>query len=96
MNTSEAPRTRPPVRRELLIAGGALLVGLIVLPLMIYAAGQLTLGPYHNGGFGTLLKDFYQGLLQGSLAHWMVVLGPYLFLSAFRGLLHVSRRHLRA
>lgn len=92
-NTSEQ---RPRLRRELLIVGIALLAGLILLPLLIYAAGQLTLGPYQNGSLGALLKDFYSALIHGSTAAWGVVLGPYLMLSFLRAILLVSQRYLRA
>ncbi len=87
----------PRLRRELWIAGGALLTGLIVLPLLIYMAGQLTLGPYASGSgsLGAFIGDYYSGLVHGSGAVWWVVLGPYLFLALLRGVLLISRRYLR-
>jgi hypothetical protein len=87
----------PWLRRELWIAAGALLTGLVAMPLLIYLAGQLALGPYASGsgGLGRFLRDFYLGLLGGSPAVWWVVMGPYLFLGLLRGALRVSRRYLR-
>lgn len=90
------PAPHPRLRREAWIAGGAILAGLILLPLMIYLAGRLTLGAYATGGLGAFLKDFYLGLFKGTPSIWCVVVGPYLFLSFFRGVLLVSRRYLSA
>ena len=60
------------------------LLGLLVMPLAIWLAGLATLGPYANGGFWALLGDFLRGLAEGSLACWIVLAGPYLFITLFR------------
>ena len=90
-----AVRKYPWLPRETWIAGGALLVGLIPLPLLIYLAGQLTLGDYESGGLAAFLKDFYLGLLTASPTTWCAVLGPYVFLSFIRLVMLISRRYLR-
>lgn len=79
-------------RREALIAAAAVLLGLLVMPLAIWVAGLLTLGPYANGGFWALLADFLRGLVEGSLACWIVLAGPLLFISLFRLLRHALQR----
>ncbi|MEO6367906.1 MAG: hypothetical protein ABIP38_07935 [Steroidobacteraceae bacterium] len=68
-----------------------LLVALTVLPLAIWCAGKLFLGDYlrdplgaHTGGPFALLADYVAGILAGSPGHWVVLLGPYLLLMAFR------------
>jgi hypothetical protein len=88
-------RTLPPIRRELVTLGLMLIVALTVLPLAIWSAGQLFLGDYlrdppdpsgvtRTGGPLALLADFIGGILAGSPGHWLVLLGPWLLLLAFR------------
>lgn len=78
--------------REALIFMAAFLFGLVILPMLIYAAGQLALGPYAHGGASWLMSDFFAGLASGSLAFWTAALGPYVFLMMGRGLLRLIRR----
>ncbi|HVN46036.1 MAG TPA: hypothetical protein VMT66_12475 [Steroidobacteraceae bacterium] len=71
----------PRVRRELIIYGAALLVGLLAVPPLIWLAGNRVLGPYTHGqnlhgGPLALLQDFFTGLLHGSAVFWVVALGP--------------------
>jgi hypothetical protein len=95
-------RALPPVRRELATIGLMLLVALTVLPLAIWVAGKLFLGDYLRtppdpsgttltGGPLALLADFVGGVLAGSPGHWLVLLGPYMLLLAFRAARAVSR-----
>jgi Oxidoreductase family, NAD-binding Rossmann fold len=56
----------------------------LLMPLLVWVAGTVALGPYANGGFGALLGDFLRGLADGSLACWLVLAGPYLVLSLVR------------
>ncbi len=68
-------------RRELALLGALLLTGLIVMPFLIWFAGNRVLGGYvhaqnaHAGPFA-LLGDFLLGLLHGSAVFWAVALGP--------------------
>jgi hypothetical protein len=71
-------------RRELAIALAGLLLGALVMPLLVWAAGMLALGPYGNGGLGALFADFFRGLATGSSACWIVLAGPYLVISLVR------------
>ena len=61
----------PRLRRELLILAWALGTGLIVMPILIYVVGLLTLGPYASGGWWTLFADLYAGLFRGWWAAWL-------------------------
>lgn len=63
--------------REALVAGGALVLGLGIMPLLIELAGTSTLGPYEHGGMGQLYGSIFRTLPSGSPASWTVVLGPY-------------------
>jgi hypothetical protein len=65
----------------LIILGTAVLLGLVVVPLLIWVVGNRILGPYTHGsnlhaGPMALLGDFYEGLSKGWLSYWIVALGP--------------------
>lgn len=86
----------PPVERiprgparELLLAAAALAAGLLLLPLLVWGAGALVLGPY-RGGPARLWLDYLALLGRGSLAAWVLLLGPYALLLAFRLLRRVA------
>lgn len=49
-------------KRELIWLGVAVFAGLVVTPLLVYATGMLTLGPYSRGGAGRFLADFLRSL----------------------------------
>lgn len=86
----QAPHTQGLVR-EALLAGTCLLIGVLVMPCVIFAVGRLTLGAYEHGGVFALWRDFLLGLGAGSEAFWFVALTPYLLLwlvRAGRRLLH--------
>ncbi len=71
-------------RRELLAMALALASGLLVLPWLIWIAGQLVLGPYVGGGVLRFIGDFFVGLAHGELTFWSIVLGPPIFLALLR------------
>jgi hypothetical protein len=86
----------PRVRRELIIYGVALLCGLLVMPLLIWFAGNRVLGPYTHGqnlhaGPFALLGDFLLGLLHGSAVFWAVALGPAVLLLLLRVMIRLIR-----
>jgi hypothetical protein len=88
----DAPTYSPKLRRELRYALLGLGVGLVVLPLLIYAAGAATLGPY-DGGLQPFLRKLYGDLAHGSAAAFALVLGPYVFGQALRWVSRPLRRH---
>jgi hypothetical protein len=76
---------------EVMTLGLALLVGLLVMPALIYLAGRYTLGPYSHGtalepnsNLFTLFYDFYKGLFELRPSCWIVVIGPFVFLTFVR------------
>lgn len=75
---------------EAMTFGLALLVGLIVMPVLIYLAGKYTLGAYAHGttqethGVFSLFKDFFVGLFEPRPSCWIVLLGPFVFLCFVR------------
>ena len=76
--------SQPPLIFEAVTLGLALLVGLLVMPALIYLAGSYTLKEYANGGVFALYLDYLKGLVEPRLSFWIVLLGPFVFLSLFR------------
>jgi len=69
-----------------------LVLGVIVMPILIYAVGSARLGPYANGGLFALWRDYVVALGHLSLAFWLVALGPYAALWMLRGARYLLRR----
>jgi hypothetical protein len=88
--------TLPAVWRVLLLYGAALLFGVLIVPLLLWVAGNRILGPYTQGqnlhaGPMALLQDFLVGLGHGSAVFWGVALGPAVFLLLLRLLWRLVR-----
>lgn len=64
--------------------GLTLLVGLLVMPALIYLVGHYALREYANGGVFALYLDFFKGLFEPRQSCWIVVAGPFVLLSVFR------------
>jgi hypothetical protein len=71
---------------ELGMAALGLLIGLAVMPILIFQTGAATLGRYDGASLGRLYHTLFQGLGQASIASWTVFLGPYGLYVLFRGL----------
>ncbi len=74
----------PRFQFEALTLGLTVLVGLLVMPVFIYIAGYIALQPYAHGGLFMLYLDFFKGLLRFQSSYWIVLAGPFVFLSLFR------------
>lgn len=72
------------LNREARLLAGSLIFAAVALPLIIWVTGRALLGPYANGGMFAILGDFFTLLFSGSIAAWIVLLGPYVLLSALR------------
>lgn len=84
-------------QRELIVAGVGLAVGLLVMPFLIWGAGNRLLGPYAHGdnpnaGPWALLADYVVGLAHGSAVFWVVALGPLAIFTLIRLFLALLRR----
>jgi hypothetical protein len=80
---------------ELGVAVIGLLLGVALMPVLIYNAGVAALGRYDGASLGRLYSSLFEGLGQASIAAWVVVLGPYgvyLLLKALRGWWRASAR----
>lgn len=85
------------VRREILVAGLAVAVGLLAMPFLIWIGGNRVLGPYTHGdnpkaGPWALFSDYVVGLAHGSAVFWFVALGPLALLVLIRAFLALLRR----
>jgi len=75
---------------EAMTFGLAFLAGLLVMPALVYLAGRYTLGPYAHGtvqethGVFSLFADFFKGLVEPRPSCWIVLLGPFAFLTFVR------------
>jgi hypothetical protein len=69
--------------RELSLALLALAVGFAIMPILIFFAGSMALGRYDGASLTRIYDSLYQGLAAGSVASWIVVLGPYGFYLLF-------------
>src|ERR1700691_2575854 len=71
---------------ELGLGAVALVIGLGVMPILIFYAGAATLGRYEGASLGRLYHTLLVGLAQASIASWVVFLGPYGLYLLFKGL----------
>lgn len=74
------------LRAEVVALLASLVVGMTLVPPLIWLVGTRTLGPYTNGSPLALWRDDMSGLVHGSLPHWLVALGPYAALWCVRAL----------
>jgi hypothetical protein len=73
-----------PIGTEFIRLGIGVVVGVVIIPPLIWLAGHLVIGEYirdpitgATGGPLALWSDFLQALAQGSAAHWLTCAGPY-------------------
>ena len=71
---------------ELGLAAAGLVAGALLLPMLIYYVGVSALGRYEGASLGHVFQSLYAGLGQGSIASWVVVLGPYGLYLLFKAL----------
>ncbi|MGO9932386.1 MAG: hypothetical protein ACLPV8_11315 [Steroidobacteraceae bacterium] len=62
---------------ELGAAALGLLIGVALMPVLIFYTGAAILGRYEGASLGLLYSSLFAGLAQGSTASWVVLLGPY-------------------
>lgn len=62
---------------EVGLAALGLLIGVGLMPMLIFWAGTSVLGAYEGVSLGHLYQNLFSGLGSASIASWVVVLGPY-------------------
>jgi hypothetical protein len=75
-----------PWSAELGLAALGLLIGVGLMPILIFYAGAFALGRYEGASVGHLYHSLFVGLGQASIAAWAVLLGPYALYLLFKGL----------
>jgi hypothetical protein len=75
-----------PWAAELLVAGIGLLLGVALMPVLIFYAGVAALGRFDGASLGHLYSNLLEGLREASIASWVVFLGPYGLYLLFRAL----------
>jgi hypothetical protein len=71
---------------ELAAAGIGLILGLGVMPCLIFLAGSTLLGRYDGASLRSTYVTVFDGAAAGSVASWIVILGPYALYLLFRAL----------
>lgn len=66
-----------PWAAELVTAGVGLLLGVTLMPVLIFYAGVAALGRFDGASLGHLYSSLFEGLKEASIASWVVFLGPY-------------------
>jgi hypothetical protein len=75
-----------PWAAELFVAGIGLLLGVILMPVLIFYAGVAALGRFDGASLGNLYSSLFAGLREASIASWVVFLGPYGLYLLFKAL----------
>jgi hypothetical protein len=84
--------SQPALSFESVTLGLMVVVGLLVMPALIYLVGTLVLNAYANGGLFTFYFDFLKGLVELRPSCWIVLAGPFVFLSLFRAFRFIVRK----
>jgi hypothetical protein len=85
-NSLDRLREAGPWATELGVAALALLLGVALMPVLIFYTGVAALGRYEGASLGNLYHSLFSGLGQASIASWVVLLGPYGLYLLFKGL----------
>jgi hypothetical protein len=72
------------VKRELIWMLVALAAGLLGMPLLVYATGRLTLGPYSGGGAAQFVGDFLRSLARMEWQALALALAPIALVLSWR------------
>jgi len=75
-----------PWSMEMGVAACGLLIGVGLMPILIFYTGVFALGRYEGASLGQLYQSLLLGLREASIASWVVFLGPYGLYLLFKGL----------
>ena len=82
------------LKRELIWFGAALLSGVVLMPLAVYATGTLTLGPYSRGSVWMFLGDFLRSLVRLEWQALTLALAPIALILAWRVVRAIRDPHI--
>ena len=77
MSTTKKPLSRI-LKKEFALLVGFLFLGLVVMPIAIFAVGQYIFGEYGGQGYGQFFNDLSGRIRSGDRVAWFLVLSPYL------------------
>jgi len=72
------------IRREILLFLSLFLVGIAVLPAVVFSVGGLIFGDYGTTGFSGFYGTLHSELRSLDIAAWTLVLAPYLSIAFIR------------
>jgi hypothetical protein len=75
-----------PWAAELVAAAAGLLLGVVLMPILIFYAGVAVLGRFEGATLSHLYGSLFVGLTEASIASWVIFLGPYGLYLLFRAL----------
>lgn len=82
-------------KREALFLLAALLFGLLLLPLLVFAVGQTVFGAFAGGSLWTFFANIHGMLRAGNVFVWFLVLSPYLIVQTLRTTFRLFKRPVR-
>ena len=85
-NSLDRLRAAGPWATELGLAAFGLLLGVALMPVLIFYTGVAALGRYEGASLRNLYHTLFAGLGQASIASWVVLFGPYGLYLLFKGL----------
>jgi hypothetical protein len=71
---------------EFTVAAVGLLIGVTLMPVLIFYAGVAALGRFDGASLGGLFSSIFAGIREASVASWVVLLGPYGLYLLFKAL----------
>lgn len=84
------------LKRELIVAGVLIAIGLLVLPVAVYLVGQEVVGDYESdAGLIGLLGQIWSDFVSLEPGAWLLVLSPYAIVQLLRFALLVMKRRRR-
>ena len=83
---------RDRILKDTAVIGALILVGLLVLPILMYLVGQSIFGEYGGGGFADFYVRLHQDLRDGEPATAFLLLSPCLVWLLLRLSLWLFRR----
>ncbi len=90
------PTTDPSLKyrilKEAALFGVLLLVGLVVLPLLVYLVGETVFGAYEGSGFATFYGRLHGEFRAGEPAVVFLLLAPYILWQLLRLTTRMFRR----
>lgn len=81
---NDAPTLKKVVRKEIAILAFLLFAGLILLPVVVYWAGDNVFGDYAGQGYGDFFGTLGSKLRAGDGVAWFLVFSPYLVWQSLR------------